>query len=126
MINLQLVLHPRKIYLQHYSKGVVFLGVIIKPYRIFTANRIKANFYNAIENQNRIVGRNKPTNRERSAFITSMNSYLGILKHYQTYKLRKKMIDKYLSVRWEDVFYAKGYCKFIAKKRVQKHFLCLV
>jgi len=126
LINLQLVLHPRKIYLQHYSKGVVFLGVIIKPYRIFTANRIKANFYNAIENQNRIVGRNKPTNRERSAFITSMNSYLGILKHYQTYKLRKKMIDKYLSVRWEDVFYAKGYCKFIAKKRINKHFLKVV
>ena len=33
--NLQLVLHPNKIYLQHYSKGVKFLGAVIKPNRIY-------------------------------------------------------------------------------------------
>ena len=31
MTNLMLQLHPRKIYLQHYTKGVVFLGAVIKP-----------------------------------------------------------------------------------------------
>ena len=59
--TLQLSLHPKKIYLQHYKKGVKFLGTIIKPNRIYIANRTKGNFYNAIENQNRIVCDHKPT-----------------------------------------------------------------
>ena len=29
--NLQLTLHPKKQYLQHYTKGVRFLGAVIKP-----------------------------------------------------------------------------------------------
>ena len=33
--TLGLTLHPKKIYLQHYSKGVQFLGTIIKPNRIY-------------------------------------------------------------------------------------------
>jgi len=33
--ELQLELHPKKIYLQHFSKGVKFLGVVIKPHRIY-------------------------------------------------------------------------------------------
>ena len=43
--NLQLTLHPNKIYLQHYTKGVQFLGAKIKPYRIYIGNRTKGNFY---------------------------------------------------------------------------------
>jgi hypothetical protein len=126
LTNLQLVLHPRKIYLQHYSKGVVFLGVIIKPYRIFESNRLKCNFYQAIQKQNKIARDHKPTREEQATFLSHMNSYLGILKHYKTYNLRKRMIRKYLSGWWENFFYANGYSKFIAKKRVQKHFLILV
>lgn len=34
--TLGLTLHPRKRYLQHYSKGVQFLGVVIMPHRITT------------------------------------------------------------------------------------------
>ncbi len=33
--ELQLELHPKKIYMQHFSKGVKFLGVVIKPHRIY-------------------------------------------------------------------------------------------
>ena len=46
--QLQLSLHPRKIYLQHYSKGVQFLGAVIKPNRIYIAKRTSGNFYDAI------------------------------------------------------------------------------
>lgn len=49
--ELQLELHPNKIYLQHFSKGVSFLGTVIKPHRIYIANRTKNNFYNAIKCQ---------------------------------------------------------------------------
>lgn len=48
--NLNLSLHEKKIYLQHNSRGVDFLGTIIKPYRIYIKNRTKGNFYNLIRN----------------------------------------------------------------------------
>jgi len=79
--ELCLPLHPKKIYLQHFSKGVKFLGVVIKPHRIYIANRTKGNFYEAIEKQNKIARNHKPTKKEQKDFLSSMNSYLGIIKH---------------------------------------------
>ena len=76
-------MHPKKIYLQHYSKGVQFLGTVIKPNRIYIANRTKGNFYNAIMNQNAIVQSTKPSPVEQKQFLSFMNSYLGIMKHYK-------------------------------------------
>lgn len=119
--NLFLDLHPDKVYLQHYSKGVQYLGAIIKPHRIYVANRTKGNFFEAIEKQNKVVRENKPTKEEQAAFQSSMNSYLGIMKHYKTYKLRKAMIRNDVSGWWENIFYAKNYEKFTPKKRVLKN-----
>ena len=50
-LKLRLILHPNKIYLQHYTKGVKYLGAVIKPHRTYIANRTKGNFYEAIENR---------------------------------------------------------------------------
>ena len=75
--ELQLILHPNKIYLQHYSKGVKYLGAVIKPFRIYIANRTKGNFYKAIEKQNKIAIDHKPTPEEKATFQSTMNSYLG-------------------------------------------------
>ena len=98
--ELGLVLHPKKIYLQHYSKGVKFLGSVIKPNRIYIANRTKGNFYNAIQKQNSVANDHKPNKSEILNFLCSMNSYLGIMKHYKTHKLKKNLILKYLSQQW--------------------------
>ncbi len=95
--NLHLEMHPNKIYLQHFIKGVQFLGTIIKPHRIYIANRSKGNFYMAIEKQNIIARGHKPTKEEIEDFTAIMNSYLGIMQHYKTYRMRKKMIFKNLS-----------------------------
>ena len=106
--TLQRTLHPKKIYLQHYSKGVKFLGTVIKPNRIYIANRTKGNFYNAIEKQNKIARAHKPNKQEIEHFLSSMNSYLGIMVHYKSYKLRKGMISKRLSANWFNHFYFSG------------------
>ncbi len=119
--TLQLTLHPNKIYLQHYSKGVKFLGTIIKPNRIYIANRTKGNFFNAIEKQNRIILENKPSKEDKDAFLSSMNSYLGIMKHYKSYKLRKRMIFKRLSGYWfNHVYLSGGITKFVLKEKIIK------
>jgi len=117
--ELQATIHPKKIHLQHYSKGVKFLGTIILPNRIYIANRTKGNFYNAITIQNTIARDHKPTKEEQAAFQSSMNSYLGIIKHYKTYKLRKQMILNNLSGWWWNyVYLSGGISKFAMKRRI--------
>ena len=116
--ELLLELHPKKIYLQHYSKGVQFLGTVIKPHRIYIANRTKGNFYEALEKQNIIARHHKPSKEEQNNFLSSMNSYLGIMKHYKTYNLRKRMINKKLSAWWWNYVYSTGgLSKFLLKSK---------
>ena len=132
--ELQVTIHPKKVYLQHYSKGVKFLGTVILPNRIYIANRTKGNFYNAIEKHNQIardhspcgikrsfgkaIPQGKPTKEEQQAFQCSMNSYLGIMKHYKTYRLRRQMIFKNLSGWWWNLFFlAGGVSKFVLKRK---------
>ena len=38
-------LHPRKMYLQHYSKGVMFVGGMIKPGRKYLSHRTRGRLY---------------------------------------------------------------------------------
>ena len=74
-----LILHPKKSYLQHFTKGVNYLGVIIKPYRKYLSKRIKNNFYCALF-QSKMGLKTKE----------SIISYLGIMKHCNCYNLKKK------------------------------------
>ena len=116
--HLQLRLHPNKIYWQHYSKGVQFLGTVIKPHRIYITKRTQGNFYDAIQKQNAQVLVQKPSKQKQAAFLSSMNAYLGILKHYQTYKLRKKLLFKNLASRWWNYAYLSGgIAKFVLKQK---------
>ncbi|MEI7736925.1 MAG: reverse transcriptase/maturase family protein [Ferruginibacter sp.] len=119
--SLGLTLHPKKIYLQHYSKGVQFLGTIIKPNRIYIARRTKGNFYAAIQKQNEGVKNSRPCKKAKSLFLSSMNSYLGIMIHYQTYKLRKRMLFKNLHpIWWNYAYLSGGIAKFVFKRKPTK------
>ncbi len=122
--NLQLTLHPKKIHLQHYKKGVKFIGAVILPNRIYIANRTKGNFHNAITKQNKVVQNRKPTKAEQEALLSSLNSYLGIMKHYQSFNLRKQMIFKNkngLSGWWFNYLYLSGgIVKFVLKNKPKK------
>ena len=113
--SLQLTLHPKKQYLQHYTKGVRFLGTVIKPNRIYIGNRTKGNFYMAIQKQNKVVENNIIQLEQLNQFLSSMNSYLGIMKHYKTYRLRMGMLLKYLNPQWLKYVYLVG-DKFGVKK----------
>ena len=106
--KLRLDLHPRKMHLQHYSKGVNFLGVVIKPHRIYVGKRTKGNFYDAIIQHNNKTRKKKPSKEEQAAFLCSMNSYLGIMKHYNTLRLRRRMLRQHLSIWWWNLMYLSG------------------
>jgi RNA-directed DNA polymerase len=121
--ELKLKLHPKKIYLQYYAKGVKFLGTVIKPNRIYIANRTKGNFYTAIQKHNQVMEvRRKPNREDQNALLSSMNSYLGIIKHYKTYNLRKRMLNKHLNgYWWNHVYLSGGVAKFVLKTKPVKH-----
>jgi RNA-directed DNA polymerase len=102
--ELRLNLHPKKFYLQDYDKGVLFLGAVIKPFRIYIANRTKGNFYTVIKNNN-ILFRKEPLEEQIESFVSSINSYLGTMMHWNTYKLRCKMLKCFL-IKWGSYFRA--------------------
>ena len=126
--ELRLTLHPRKIYLQHYTKGVKYLGAVIKPSRIYIANRTKGNFYQAIAKINGLVlslpkdvFKNKDINKSKLAkILSSTNSYLGLMGQYKTYNLRQKLLaSQFAPIFWNFFKLAKGkdeYLKIILRK----------
>ncbi len=117
--KLKLTLHPKKIYLQHFSKDVKYLGAVIKPNRIYIANRTKGNFYNTITRWNQKANE-KLTKKELEKFISSVNSYLGIMKHYKTYNLRHKIIFKNMNlILWKYV-YLYGREKLTIKQTIKR------
>ncbi len=121
--ELRLTLHPKKIYIQHVSKGVKFLGTIIKPYRVYIANRTKGNFSDKIEKWNTIIRESKKlTAEQQNDFLSSVNSYLGIMRHYKTYILRKRMLKINLSAYFWNIFtISKDYLKLEKRnKRIKK------
>lgn len=119
--RLRLTLHPKKIYLQHYTKGVHFLGAVIKPHRIYIAKRTQGNFYTAIQQQNAIIAAGKPSKEQQATFLSSMNSYLGLLKHFKSYRLRKEMLIENLSPHWWNRVYLSGdIAKFVLKTKPAK------
>ncbi|MDP3043116.1 MAG: reverse transcriptase domain-containing protein [bacterium] len=104
--KLGLNLHEKKIYLQHFSKGVKFLGAVIKPYRIYIANRTKGNFYAKIRKWNELLAamNNKISKEQVKEIIACANSYLGLMKHYKTKKLRRKLFKSFSVYFWNYVY----------------------
>jgi len=119
--TLQLTLHPNKIYLQHYSKGVKFLGAIIKPNRIYIANRTKGNLYQALMRFNEQIKVQAISEVELTTYVSTVNSYLGIMKHFRTYRLRSSMLRRRIGGRWhQHIFVSSDKLKIV--KRVRKNY----
>jgi RNA-directed DNA polymerase len=85
--TLGLILHPKKVVLQHYSKGVDFLGATLKPHRIYVSNRTKINFKNCVATWKIFLENNIPSLLDLQKIRASINSYLGVMKHYRTYTI---------------------------------------
>lgn len=118
--ELSLELHPKKIYLQHFSKGVCFLGAVLKSRRIYIGNQTKGSFYKKIKCWNDLI-EEKPRefNKENlDQFLSCLNSYLGNMEQFNTYNLRKKMLMQNLSPHFLNYFcVSEDYDKLTAKIR---------
>lgn len=102
--------NPKKYYLQHYKKGVKFLGTVIKGERIYIANRTLGKAMCRLHGFNKMAVENGAEWCKANAehFVSCINSYLGIMRHGQEYGMRRAfcgLIDeawkKYIIVEWD-------------------------
>jgi hypothetical protein len=105
--QLHVTLHPDKLYLQHYTKGTKMVGAVVKPRRTYIANRTRGAFISKMIGYNRQAA--ELTHRERIAMLVKLratiNSYLGMMIHYNSYKVRRKIAEKYILPTWKEYLY---------------------
>lgn len=105
--QLELTLHPRKMYLQHYSKGVRFLGCVVLPYRIVPASRMKRRMSATFSAVN---SGNEPPRIIRA----KLNSYLGLMQHLSSRKFVIKQIGKVVEPYVHGYFSLSGnQCRYV-------------
>ena len=63
-----------------------------------------------------------PSMEQVKQFLCSMNSFLGILRHYRTYRLREHLLRQILSPSWWKLVYTRGkYLKIVIRKNLMKY-----
>ena len=112
-------LHPNKFYLQHYSKGCKFLGSVIKMDRMYAGSYTTGR----MENRIRWLNTKDPMDADcRDKFRQSINSYMGFLKHYSSYAIRRRM-GNIISKDWWSVIYVSGrFLKINIRKKYKSSF----
>ncbi len=78
--ELELSLHPNKVYIKSLSSGIDFLGWINFPHHRVLRRSTKRRLFR---------------NLEQNSSSETKASYLGLLKHGSTHKLVKKIQNKY-------------------------------
>jgi RNA-directed DNA polymerase len=116
--------HPKKLYLQHVSKGVDFLGVSLKPNRICPRHRLKGNLYASIGQWNRLIEERGGTldTGEAEAFLASVNSRLGNLARYRTRRLRRRALGRLSPFFGRYVVFGSPYRKLAGRLSVPQDF----
>ena len=114
LAGIGLTLHPRKFYLQHYSKGVEFTGCIVKKDRVYIARRTVKNASAAVARLNR-----SETADQALSAVNSLNSYLGCMRHCNSYNVRRSVLSRINAnaFRWS---YIKGGYKSVTMRRAYR------
>lgn len=100
--NLKLTLHPSKTQIQEISHGVQMTGAIIKKDRIYINNRTVHKFESVLIKWYYFIIKCKENNQEITYenikhYVDSINSYLGMMVHYSTFNIRKRLLtSKYI------------------------------
>lgn len=121
-----LLLHPYKMYLQHYRKGVPFIGGMILPGRTYVSKRTLGFCYDAIERLNRAAREDRTyVFRHGEHFVSTLNSYLGMMSHFNSYRLRRKLMER-IGKEWWQVMYIEGHIEKAVLKRKYKRRTLLI
>lgn len=102
--------NPKKYYLQHYKKGVKFLGMVIKGDRRYVANRTLGKALCRLHGFNKMAEEKGAAWCKANAehFVSCINSYLGLMRQGQEYGMRRAFCGqiseawlKYIVINWD-------------------------
>lgn len=120
--TLGLTLHEDKVYIQHVTKGVKFVGSVVMPNRVYLANRTVGRLYDTLAKMERFcadINLNNPTInnlRVLEHYVCACNSYMGFLKYNNSYALRRKLFGR-LEYFWKVVYVSRHFDKIVIRKR---------
>lgn len=106
-------LNEKKFYLQHYSNGIQFTGAVIKPDRIYVANHTINSFAFAVERLGNAAEMGMIDDINKN--IASVNSYLGIMSHYNEYATKRRIMAK-LPPKFYEYCYIEGHFDVVKLK----------
>ena len=102
--------NPKKYYLQHYKKGVKFLGMVVKGDRRYVANRTLGKAMCRLHGFNKMAEEKGAAWCKANAehFVSCINSYLGLMRQGQEYGMRRAFCgqigeawQKYIVINWD-------------------------
>lgn len=116
-----LSLHPRKFYLQHYTHGVQFVGGFILPGRVYLSRKSLGFCLGAVDRLNRRAEAEAGF-AENNAFhfVSVLNSYLGLMKHFSSYRLKRKVM-LHIGKEWWKVMYISGHIEKAVTRKIKNH-----
>lgn len=86
--SLRLELHPNKIIIRKIDWGVDFLGYIVLPYFILPRTKTKRRIFKKLQDKIRDVQNGTIS---QASYNQTMASYIGFLKHANTYSFRQDL-----------------------------------
>ena len=106
-----IMLHDEKTYIQHYRKGVAFVGGIIKPWRIYVSARTRRKM------MAKMAWICRPDNGlTPKDVLASVNSYFGLTRHFSAFKLRLAAAQMLFSRFGKAIQFNEHYNKMIIVK----------
>ena len=111
LADVHVTIHPGKMYLQHYTKGISFIGGTLKIGRRYIGKRTAFNFKQCVKS---ITSTDDNIDCATRA-LQRVNSYLGFCRHYQTYGLRVRMV-KAVTKAYSRWLYSTGNASKLVKR----------
>lgn len=106
--KLNLALHPEKTVLKPVKTGINFVGYIVKPQYTLVRNRTVKKFKNKLWKFNQKILTTNPVQPIRlwtpelrlefQKMLAVINSYYGVFKHADTFKLRRHLYEKHFNI----------------------------
>jgi hypothetical protein len=110
--ELWLKLHPHKVYLQHYSRGVRFLWSMIYSHHTQVWPRIR---FAITQLHHQMV--NWGGGSEVWELLPRVNSYLGLLRHHRSYHARRKFCRSFVDHYDSEINFCYPYDKLTANPK---------
>lgn len=114
-------LSPTKFYFQHYSKKIPFLAYEIKKERITPSKRVIHNCKEKIRIYSIYAkSDDKYIYNNAEKYCSILNSYFGIFKHCNSFKLRKILVERVM-IDWGNIIEVdETFSKFVIKEKYKK------